>query len=158
MGKPDPLLSLGITMTNSTLETINIMVEALLPIDPALTEGTVIDGSAAFGLTTTKDGGTLASVMGGPAWQAFIDGAAVQDLHVGMDVHNPSLGSSGVDQDFGPVAGPAQALDSISIKVTFSLTAGASMSLTSVFNVVPAPAGLAVVAAGCLVGRRRRRA
>jgi hypothetical protein len=155
---PDGRLGLGITtFTNSTPNPVDIVLEAFLPIAP-IQGATTVTGSAAFGLTTTPQGGTLASLPDEPAWQASIDGSPVIDLLDPLFITNPGIGSPPVAfESMGPQAGPGDAMDSIGIRVAFSLTPGSAMSMTSVFNVVPAPGSLALLAAGGLVLIRRRR-
>jgi hypothetical protein len=157
---PGGRLGVGVTtFVNTTLESINVVFEAFLPIAPIQGDTTVM-GSAAFGLTTSPDGGTLASLVGEPAWRASIDGAPVMDLLDPLEITNPGIGSPPVAfENRGPEAGPQDITDSIAVQVAFSLTPGAAMSMTSVFNVVPEPGSLALlaIAGGALRPRRRRR-
>ena len=91
----------------------------------------------------------------------MIDGSPVggaTDLLSGLLMVSSGPGSPpGESGGFIDVDGPA-ALDSIGIRITFSLTPGEQMSFTSVFSVVvPGPAGLAFLALGAVWTRRRRR-
>lgn len=156
-GIPGPSLSLGITITNTTLATIDVVVEALLPVGMLSLDPNTVLGSAAYGLTTPKGGGTLGSNGDDPGWQALIDGIVVASLHDPLSVVNPGFGSNGVAANFGPLAGPAGIAGSLSIVASFSVTPLGQVSLTSGFAVfVPAPASLALVGIAFL-GRRRRR-
>ena len=112
-------------------------------------------------MTADADGGTLAALQGVSFWQALIDGTAVgggTDLLAGLLLSRPGIGSLEDSGSFLQSPGP-EALSEISILITFSLTAGEQMSLTSVFNVVPVPGpgGLAVFGLATIVLRRRRR-
>jgi hypothetical protein len=155
-----PVARMGVgitTFTNATMDPIDVVLEAFLPIAP-ITGDTTMTGSAAFGLTTPSGGGSLTSLDDGPAWQAFVDEASVMGLLDPLEMINPGIGSLPVVfENRGPVSGPPGAQESIGIKIAFSLAPGSVMSMTSVFDVVPAPSGLALLAAGALVTRRRRR-
>jgi hypothetical protein len=154
---PDRRLGVGVTTENTLANPVEIVFEAFLPIAP-ISGDTAVMGSAAFGLTTPPDGGTLASLIGEPAWQAFIDGAPVMDLLDPLEITNPGIGSPPVAfENRGPEAGPADPTDSISVRVAFSLTPGAAMSMTSVFHVIPEPGALALLGVAGLARRRRRR-
>lgn len=123
---------------------------------------TIIGGSVAGGITADGNGGTLSGVGGGDIWTALIDGAPVATLLGGSvsvgAFESGSLGPAAFGQPIPNQPGPALN-GSIAINLTFELTPGDSASFTSVFVVVPGPAGLALLGvAGCIAGRRRRRA
>ena len=125
----------------------------------------LMQGSAAIGLTTDSGGGSVASLAGTPLWQGLIDGSPVgNDAALFFDpfaLVNASIGSSSSNANFGipvPNAGPP-VLNNIGIRISFSLTQLDQASITSVFNVVPAPGAIALLGvAGLTVRRRRRRA
>ena len=82
------------------------------------------------------------------AWEAFVDGNSVAGMFDPLDITVGAIESGGESDAFGVGLGPAEALSNISVVATFTLTPGAQMSLTSVFNiVVPAP-GAALGLAG----------
>jgi hypothetical protein len=68
-----------------------------------------------------------------------------------------AFGSSQVGpESFDPVVGPALNA-TIGLQFRFTLSAGDSVSFSSLFNVVPAPGAIALLgAAGCISSRRRR--
>ena len=163
-GDPDPLLSGNMSISNPNMPSVDVVMEVILPIDVALAF-TELAGSAAVGLTTNSDGGALDSLTGTPVWRGLLDGIPVgNDASLFFDPFNITISGSGSlgDSDnfglFGPpvTAGPVS--QSIGILIGFKLTQNDSASITSVFNVVPGPGGLAVLACGLFVRRRRRRA
>jgi len=163
-GDPDPLISGNLTVENPGLPVVDITLVVLLPIAPLLPNGSLMQGSAAVGLTTDAGGGSLSTFGGKPLWQGLIDGIAVgNDASLFFDpfaLAIGGLGSSGSSGNFGApfmVAGPS-VLQSIGIEINFSLTQNDQASITSVFFVIPAPGVLGLLAIGGLViGRRRRR-
>ena len=161
VGMPDPRLSGSFTLENLSLAPVEIVLQVTLPILPALVGGTGLTGSVAVGMTADDDGGTLAALAGIPFWQGLIDGLPVggaTDLLVGLNMAQVGIGSPPGENDaFLQVAGPP-ALETIGIRISFSLTPGEQMSFTSVFDVaVPGPGGLAVVMFAAVLTRRRRR-
>jgi hypothetical protein len=161
VGIPDARVSANYILQNFSMATVEIELWVTLPITPAVTAPSSLTGSVAVGMTADADGGTLAALPGVSFWQAMIDGSAMgggTDLLTDLLLERPGLGSMKAEDIFLQLPGP-QALNDIGILITFSLTAGEQMSLTSVFDVVPipGPAGLAVLGLATLVVRRRRR-
>jgi len=163
-GDPDPLISGNLTVENPSLPVVDITLVVTLPIAPLLSNSTMMQGSAAVGLTTDAGGGSLSTFGGEPLWQGLIDGVAVgNSASLFFDpfaLSNASLGSSGSSSNFGApfmVDGPA-VLSDIGIRIHFSLTQNDQASITSVFYVIPAPGAIGLLAIGALgIGRRRRR-
>ena len=171
-GKPDAnagtstnlLISGNLAVENLFSSSVDVLLEVVLPVASG-GPGTLTAGSAAIGLTTNADGGSLLSLPGTPVWQGTINGSPVGTaaslFHDPFDMTNSGLGSSSANANFGipdPVSGPSVS-SSIGINMSFSLTPSDQASITSVFNVVPipGPGGLLVFAAAGLVTRRRRR-
>lgn len=170
-GKPDPgtglsnnvLISGNLAVENLFANGINIQLVVQLPIAPAF-PGSDMGGSAAIGLTTNDDGGTLGSV-GVPVWQALTDGTPVGPaaslFFDPFALTNSGFGSNSTSANFGipnPISG-GPINNAIGIDINFSLTPSDQASITSVLNAVPVPGpgGLALLAAAGLVIRRRRR-
>ncbi len=162
---PDPLISGNLTVFNPFNTPIDVVLQVLLPIAPTLTPASALSGSAALGLTTDGGGGELASLPGTPVWQGLVDGAAVgPSASLFFDPHSQlhgGFGSSGASDDFGlPVSilGPA-VLNTIGIRISFSITPNDQASITSVFfaGAIPGPGALVVMAAGLVCIRSRRR-
>jgi hypothetical protein len=91
-------------------------------------------------------------------YSALIDGNLVRSL--GSSAYSYSgaaFGSSQVGpESFDPVVGPALNA-TIGLQFRFTLSAGDSVSFSSLFNVVPAPGAIALLgAAGCIGSRRLR--
>ena len=163
-GDPDPQLSGNLTVENPGANSIEVILEVILPTAPALPGSTEMIGSAALGLTTDDGGGSLSSLANTPVWQGIIDntlvGPSASLFFDPFSQTNSGFGSSGANSNFGipvAVAGPA-ALNNIGIRISFDLTGADQASITSVFRVVPGPGGLLVLVMGMAVGRRRRRA
>jgi len=171
-GKPDAaagastnlLISGNLAVENLFLNTVDVQLEVLLPVasgGPA----TLAAGSAAIGLTTTADGGSLQSLANIAVWRGLLDGSPVGPsaslFFDPFDMTHTGLGSSSANSNFGLPGGIAAGAvaSSIGIDINFSLTSLDQASITSVFNVVPVPGpgGLVVFAAAGLVMRRRRR-
>jgi hypothetical protein len=170
-GKPDAnagastnlLISGNLAVENSFANPVDVQLMVLLPV-ASTGPASQMAGSAAIGLTTNANGGSLQSLANTPVWQGLIDGAAAGGASLfwdPFDMTHTGLGSSSADSNFGipvPVGGPSVA-NSIGIDINFSLTSLDQASITSVFNVVPVPGpgGLAVLALAGVVIRRRRR-
>lgn len=156
---PDPELSGNIALFNNTLAPIDVFVQIILPVNVVL-PSSLINGSAALGMTSDGSGGSIATVAGVDLWRAFIDGNEVASLFQdSYDLTNPGFGSVGDNEDFGsPVPLPGPALNNtIAIEMRFTLTPIDQASLTSVFVVVPGPGALLVLGLGMAFIRRRRR-
>ncbi len=161
-GDPDPLLSGGLVVQNPNLPLVNIVMVVQLPISVNFSQ-TELAGSAAVGLTTNSDGGELNSIGGEPVWQGLLDGVAVGPsaslFFDPFEISHSGSQSTGASGNFGlpnAVVGGSVS-QTIGIRIAFSLTQNDQASITSVFNVVPGPGGLAVLACGLLFSRRRRR-
>jgi hypothetical protein len=170
-GKPDAnagvstnlMISGNLAVENSFLNSVDVQLEVLLPV-AAGGPFTLMAGSAAIGLTTNADGGSLQSLAGLPVWQGLLDGSPAGPAALfwdPFDMTHTGLGSSSADSNFGLPGGAPGGLvvSTIGIEMNFSLTSLDQASITSVFNVVPipGPGGLVVFAAAGLVIRRRRR-
>ena len=136
-----------------------------LPVAPPITNNVVENGSI-IGTVSDADfnGANVAALPDDSIYTSFIDNIDEEPLMSDpFDVSAPPFGSVPVGpEDFGlPVNIPAsQDVDfNIGIILHFRLTGGGdSASFTSRFEVIPAPAGLPLLAAlGLLGGRRRRR-
>ena len=160
------LVSGNLAVENQFNSDVDITLEVVMPIFPSISQGSLIGGSVAVGLTTDSGGGDLSSLAGTPVWQATADGVAIGlEASLLFDpflLHNEGLGSSSTDANFGfpdAIGGPS-ITDSIGIDINFNITSLDQASFTSVFSAVPipAPGGLAVLGLAALGLRRRRRA
>ncbi len=162
-GNPDPLISGNLVVQNPNLALAEVVMIVTLPIGGSYGPQTTLAGSAAIGFTSNSNGGTFSSIGGDPVWQGMLDGVAVgpsaslffdpfQIVHSGSQ----STGASGNFGLNGPPVLDGPVSQSIGIRIAFSITQTDQASITSVFNVVPGPAGLAVLACGIFATRRRR--
>ncbi|MBX3354200.1 MAG: hypothetical protein KF724_00705 [Phycisphaeraceae bacterium] len=124
---------------------------------------TLIGGSVSGGLTADFDGGFFSSTGGAPIWTSYIDGvfqASLLNL-AGPVTANPfdsvNIGADFFGDPIPDMVGPALG-NAMQIRFRFTLGAGDQASFTSVFvaEVVPAPAGLALLGLAGFAGRRRR--
>lgn len=158
--KPDPFVTANTSVTNLSASDQTFFLAMELPIVPPLGAPTGLSGSVGGSLTSnTPDGATISAVEA-PIYEALIDGVVVKSLHdppfsfstaggVGATDPLPAIGFA--------QAGPATNL-TIGIELEFTLSAFDGADLTSVFEVVPGPAGWAVLSLFALGwGRRRRR-
>lgn len=158
---PDPFVTANIVVTNNMAVTQTFSLLMVLPIAPAITPATLMDGSI-IGTVTDNNGNdaTVAAVSGGSIYTAFIDGGAVQTLMddpFSASAGGPFLSDNAGPESFADLAGPA-ANATIAIELEFTLSAGDSASFTSIFEVViPGPAGVALFGLAGAFGRRRRR-
>lgn len=161
---PDPTVSNIIAVTNNTAATQTFVITVTLPIAPAFGPPSFIKGSVSGSVTDTSgngNGATFATAGGNPIYTALIDGASVATLlDPSLSVVTAGFGSANLPvDDFGipnAVSIPVGTLTGIAITLRFSLTAGDSASLTSVFNVEPIPEpGTAILMAAGLIGLAR---
>lgn len=150
------------TFTNNSIATQVYDVWITLYTAPQGPE-TVIGGSVAGGLTGDFDGGTFSSSGQAPVWSSYIGGVHQASMLNNLaPVSTGAFDSTNIGSEFfgDPIpnlAGPALS-NHMQIRLRFTLTAGDQASFTSVFvaQVVPAPAGLAMLGLAGLAGRRRR--
>lgn len=148
-----------VTNTSNAVQTFTIFGTA--DIDP-IAGPTTMSGSITG--TVTDLNGNGAEVTSDPQgvdaiYTAIIDG--VNEVRYLMEdfsfaAPGPFLSGNGGPKQFANEVGPA-VLDKISIRLQFTLSAGDTASFTSIFTIVPAPAGMAVLALGVVGAGRRRR-
>ena len=123
-------------------------------------------GRASAGITLTDNNGNGANLTGnmggGSMFEAYYDGGAVfSNLLAGPFGFGTAFDSQATSDEYpggaGNFAAFAGPVNQIGINWDFTLSANDSSGGTSVFVVIPAPAGLGFFAgAGLLMGRRRR--
>jgi hypothetical protein len=154
----------NIVVTNNSPATQNFSLLMSMPVARTISNPQV--GGSVVGTVTdlTFDNATVSAPLGQSIYTARIDGVDEQQLMAAPFAQSAGgpLQSSVVGPDsFGqplPVPG-SQAVDtSIAIFLNFDLTAGDSGSFTAIFEVVPAPGVVPVLAMFGLIARRRRRA
>lgn len=154
----DPVVSLGFAATAGDADTIFTIHSSTVSF-PTLF-GAEGRASAAYSLTESNgDTATLnGQLAGGTLFQADTDLGTFTNLLAGPFSETDAFGSeSGTDEYPG---GGAFAfvgdVSEISVQWSFELTAHDQASGTSVFVVVPAPAGAGLLVLGGLAVRRRR--
>lgn len=159
---PDPFINGTFSITNTATTTQSFAV--YFSLDSSVQFAQSLMNGAFAGTLTDADGNGSASIGIVPdtsgLYSAFIDSNPVRSLgSSGYSYSGAAFGSSQVGpESFDPTAGPALS-STIGLKFRFTLSAGDSVSFTSLFNVVdvPAPGALALLsAAGCMGSRRRR--
>ncbi len=158
-------VTVNIVVTNNDVVNQNF---SLLMTLPAIL-GAVTERGSLVGTITdlTQDDATVSAPVGSRIYTPMIDGVGevagfLMDDPFSESAGGPFFSGTVGPADFGiPVAANAsQTVDaSIGILLDFDLTAGDSASFTAIFEVlIPAPAGLPILAAlGLVAGRRRRR-
>jgi hypothetical protein len=156
---PDPFINGTFSITNTANSTETFTVSFTLDSSVQFTQS-LMNGAFA-GTLTDADGSGSASIgrTSGSAgfYSALIDSNLVRSL--GGSAYNYSgaaFGSASVGpESFNPTAGPALNT-TIGLQFRFTLSAGDTVSFSSLFNVVPAPGAIALLGAAGLVTRRRR--
>lgn len=166
-GDIDPIVQNFIALTNSSAVTNVYSVTVILPTI-AIPGGSLIDGSVGGSVTDANgDGFAQAAALGGDSiYTGLIDLAAAPGATLLPSPYSATVNVNGGTSAIGPasfgqpvpIAGPG-VVGNIGIRLTFSLTPGDTIALTSFFRVVPVPApgGLALLAFAGLGARRRRR-
>ena len=163
---PDPYITGTVSLTNTTATSQSYVLDFTLNITPALIDGSYIAGQANGTITDANGNGsaTVASSGSTPIYSALGDGAFIQGLmsNASQSVSNPFGTASFSGGSFGypinTLMGPA-INSTIGIRFAFSLTAGDSVSFSSIFiaNPVPAPGALTLMVGAGLAGFGRRR-
>jgi len=163
---PDPFITGTFSLSNDTLFAKAYEVDFSLPISPAIAQSTV-SGQMSGTLTDSNGSGSasMTSTGGGAVYTARADGELVQSL---MSNANQTVSSAFGTTSFSggsfgqgtPLPGPA-INNTIGIHFSFTLSAGDSVSFSSIFVATPVPTP-GVLAMGLLSGfvarRGRRRA
>lgn len=154
----DPFVTNNLSVTNPSGSTQSYIFTVTSPVAPPL-GSTTMDGSIGITVTSTPTPVTLSSTSPNAIYIARLDGASVQTLF-----NHPSSVSCGTpfcsttsNAGFGPTAGPGVTTN-MGIDIRFSLSPGDSATITSVFNIVPEPTTVSLVALGllALVAQHRR--
>ena len=161
---PDPFITGTFSLSNDTLFAKAYVIDFSLPISPAIAQSTV-SGQMSGTLTDSNGSGSasMTSTSGGAVYTALADEMFVQSL---MSNANQTVSSAFGTTSFSggsfgqgtPLAGPA-INSTIGIRFSFTLSAGDSVSFSSIFvaNSVPTPGALAMGLLSGLVARRGRR-
>jgi len=159
---PDPFVTGTFTLTNETATARDYVVDFSLSIAPPL-KASLLAGQAAGSLTDANGSGSalLTSLGGGFIFSALADETVVQGLmaNASQQVSFANGTSSFSGGSFGfptPIAGPAIDL-TIGIRFAFSLSAGDSVSFSSVFVANPVPGPTSLLVAAIFGGMRQRR-
>lgn len=158
----DPFVIANIVVTNNSAVNQTFSLLMTLPIAPAV-PNPLISGSLAGTLTDLNGNGATVSAVGGDSiYTSYIDSVVEQRLMLApFSTSAGAFDSVGVGpQSFGtpaPILGSQNADTSIGIRLFFELTPGDSASFTAIFEVVPAPGSIALLALAGLFGTRRRR-
>jgi hypothetical protein len=166
-GKYDPTINGAFSVTNLLAVPQTFTLNVTVPV-PAIPGSSLIGGSMGGSFTDANGNGANFDSSGATAiYTALIDGVSVATLHpspVNLVVGNFLTGDVPSVSFGNPIpsqAGPALATD-MSIQLKFTLSAGDTAALTSVFVVEPVPEPSTVVlallggACALFVARRKR--
>jgi hypothetical protein len=165
---PDPFIVGNLVVTNTSAFTQTFFLDVAMPIGAPMA-ATLIGGSVTGTVTDlTGDGATVAALADGtPLYRALTDvdggfnGNLAGSLLTGASASAGAFQSSTIGPaSFGaPIPSqPYGAVNTnIAIRLAFTITAGDSASFTSLFVVVPAPAGAFAMLGLLGIGGRRRR-
>ncbi len=166
-GGGNAFVTANIVVTNNDAGIQNFSLLMTLPTGLL---GTVTEQGSLVGTITDLDFGdaTVFAPTGRRIYTPMIDGSDEVPGYLMNDPFSESAGGPGFSgtvgpADFGipsPVAASQTVDSSIGILLDFDLTGNDAVSFTAIFQVlIPAPAGLPILAAvGLVAGRRRRRA
>ncbi|MHC4414012.1 MAG: hypothetical protein ACYS0G_01880 [Planctomycetota bacterium] len=150
-------------INNDPLNTQNFQLLMTMPVFPAIIDP-LKNGSIVGTVTDLDDDGALVSApLGASIYTAFIDGFQESLLMTDpFGASPPQGGSTPVGpQDFGvpnPIPASRDVTTDIAILLNFDLSPSDAATFTAIFEVIPGPGGLPLLAAfGLLAGRRRRR-
>jgi hypothetical protein len=162
---PDPFITGTFSLTNETAFGKSYVVDFSLPISPAIAQSTV-SGQMSGTLTDSNGSGSasMTSTNGGAVYTALADEMFVQSLMsnanqtVSSAFGTTSFSGGSFGQGLPPLTGPA-INSTIGIRFSFTLSAGDSVSFSSIFvaNPVPTPGALAMGLLSGFVARRGRR-
>ena len=165
-GGGNAFVTANIVVTNNDAAIQNFSLLMTLPTGLL---GTVTEQGSLVGTVTDLNFGdaTVFAPAGGRIYTPMIDGSDEMPGFLMDDPFSESAGGPGFSgivgpADFGipaPVAATQTVDSSIGILLDFDLTGNDAASFTAIFQVlIPAPAGLPILAAvGLVAGRRRRR-
>ncbi|MSR69686.1 MAG: hypothetical protein EXS17_04995 [Phycisphaerales bacterium] len=163
---PDPFITGSLSITNESLIERSYIVDFSLGITPPMS-GSLVSGQVSGSLTDSNGSGgaLLTSTAGGAVYTALADDVFVRSLmsnasHAVSNQYGTTSFSGGSFGQPTAIAGPA-INNTIGIRYAFTLSAGDSVSFSSIFVAnVPAPGVMALgFFAGAFTrsGRRRMR-
>lgn len=160
----DPFVTNNFTITNNSGSTQTYSLGTTIGVAPAIPNG-LMRGSIGFSLTDNNGDGATLATSGASIYKGTIDGNVARTLWNSPNSFSTfSTTASSIDFGFPTREAAPESIDSsIGVLITFSLTAGDSVSFTSNFDVapVPVPAAVWLFGSGLLglfgVSRRKRR-
>ncbi len=161
---PDPFVTGSLSITNESAFAREYVVDFELATSISM-PSTLISGQVSGSLTDSNGSGAalLTSTAGGAVYTALGDGLFVHSLmsNASQSVSSAFGTTSFTGGSFGtptPLAGPA-INNTIGIRYAFTLSAGDSVSFSSIFvaNPVPAPGAIALGILTGVIGRGGRR-
>jgi hypothetical protein len=166
LGDPEAsqFVNANLAVTNNTDKFQTFIGLVTLPLPKEFHGGSFINGSVSVSVQDVfENGAEVRSVDGVPIYQAFIDGALVQELFPAKFSLIATGGATESASDsFGipdPINGP-EAMETISVLLTFELSPYDTANVVGTFEIaaaVPAPGALALLAGLGLISSRRRR-
>ena len=160
----DPYILASFSVINPTAHTQTYTLNFTISVSPAIVGGSLMGGSTGMTLTDNGTNSDIAAVGTSAStafYSALIDGAEVFTLFDDpMSMSAPYNGGTAIQSADAGMPGPSlegpDALETISIYHTFTLTANDSIGVTSYLEVVPEPATLMLLGSGMLLLRRKR--
>jgi hypothetical protein len=158
------LANLAVTNTTNTNQTFWIQVT--MSVGQPL-PNTVVSGDVTVSIQSyVGQGASLMNITsphpfaGDPIFEGYNDAtptlALLQTTHPGLPVTSSGFGVASETEVGGPVAA-GQVLSSISIWLKIEVTEKSIATVIGIYEVIPAPAALPILAMGIFAGRRRRR-
>lgn len=159
----DPFVDASLTVFNASGLDQSFSLLMTLAVAPSIPAGAGMSGSVTGNVTDLfGDGATLSAPASGSVYKAFVDGTVtptdvVASLHDDPFAHTFTGGTTSIPSAaFSDPLSPAVTAE-IGVEVAFTLTSLDQADITGVFNIVPGPASLGLMAVYGLVIRKRRR-
>jgi hypothetical protein len=159
--KPDPYVSAGVNVKNTTsaIQTFTFIVTS--PVSPPITPTSLHGGDMAGSFTTDPLGGTISTVSPDPLYYGLIDGSGVLQLHPDPSSWTRVSGGTtpipytGAGLPASLPSGPV--MTDIGIQFKFDLTPDDIAVLSGYFEVVPEPGTICLLGLGTFLGLLRKR-
>ncbi len=150
-----PRLGGNLQISNSTDQELEYVVGFLMPLMD-VAAGTY-DWDASLTIALTGVDGSIRSISEEPIWAASVGDHFIGEMYTNpFELAFEGPGTASINE---ALSGEIDFLDGdyLSVRYSFSLSAGDTVVFGGSFGFVPAPGALAVLGLAALAGRRRRR-